>query len=58
MTTNKSKKGLVEDKADPMKGVFEFFKRPIEYRMPQPRSSSDNVQNLQEHLREKTCRQS
>ncbi len=57
MTTNKSKKGLVKGKAEMIKEVFEFFQfsmPPMSNLRPQGRSGSDNVPNLQEHLRKKT----
>ncbi len=65
MTTNKSKKGLV--KAEMIKEVFEFFQFSMPTmpdcmrmpdRMPPGISGSDNVPNLQEHLRKKNRKRS
>ena len=65
MTTKKSKKGLV--KAEMIKEVFEFFQFSMPTmpdcmrmpdRMPPPISGSDNVPNLQEHLRKKNRKRS
>ncbi len=70
MTTKKSKKGLVKGKAEMIKEVFEFFQfsmppmppmppmPTMPDRMPPPISGSDNVPNLQEHLRKKNRKRS
>ncbi len=64
MTTKKSKKGLVKGKAEMIKEVFEFFQfsmphmPPMSNLRPQGISGSDNVPNLQEHLRKKNRKRS
>ncbi len=55
MTTNKSKKGLVEGKVEMMKMPWEFLYPPpiSNYRMPPGISGSDNAPKKPEHLRKK-----